>query len=116
MQINVPVIPGLGWHLDELFFDKYNVKLDCEANKLEAAVVNREAKKAKKEAAAETEGAEDTEKCTGSGVDTTVREGAGGEEKGEAGSGCGSAVGGWSVVRGILSMWKDLVVFLCCRW
>lgn len=48
-QIDVPVIPGLGLYLDELFFDKYNVKIDYEIKKVAAAATNREAKRQRKE-------------------------------------------------------------------
>ena len=55
--MDVPVIPGLGLYLDELFFDKYNVKLDYEMKKLESAAQNREAKRQRRiDMAAETAG------------------------------------------------------------
>ena len=44
-------MPGQGLYLDELFFDKYNLKLDYEVKKRERGKANREAKaKAKQEA------------------------------------------------------------------
>jgi tRNA U38,U39,U40 pseudouridine synthase TruA len=50
----IPMVPGLGLYLDELFFEKYNLKLKYESEKREKAALNKQ-KRAEGSASADQE-------------------------------------------------------------
>ena len=40
-KIDIPMVPGLGLYLDELFFDRYNLKLEQEEEKYKRSIINK---------------------------------------------------------------------------